>query len=330
MPSDEALPGRTAEDVTGARIGYVGLGSMGAPMARRLLAHPGGLTVCDVRAEAAAPLAEAGARVAATPAEAAHGAAIVCVTVLDDEQVRRVVAGPDGILSAPRPPAVVAVHSTISDTAAVELADRCREAGVELVDAPVSGGAAGARKGALAVMVGGSDAAFAAVRGPFALFAGLVVHAGDVGAGTRMKLARNLLHFVSFTAAAEAQRLAEACGLDVAALGSVVRHTDAVTGGPGAIMLRGTTAPLDPGEPLHPILAHVRDLGEKDLELALGLGAREHVDLPLARRALAGLGAGLGVGPGLLAEAAAGTPPAGTDAGDDAAAAADEEWEGHA
>ncbi len=98
--------------------------------------------------------------------------------------------------------------------------------------------------------------------------------------------------------------MAEACGLDVAALGAVVRHSDAVTGGPGAIMLRGSTVPVDPGDPLHPILVHVRDLGEKDLDLALGLGGREHVDLPLARCALAGLGAGLGVGPGFLAEAA--------------------------
>ena len=66
------------------------------------------------------------------------------------------------------------------------------------------------------------------------------VHAGPVGAGTRMKLARNLLHFVSFTAVTEAQRLAEAAGLDLVALGEVVRHTDAITGGPGAIMHRDT------------------------------------------------------------------------------------------
>ena len=73
------------------------------------------------------------------------------------------------------------------------------------------------------------------------------MHAGPVGAGTRMKLARNLLHFVSFTAVTEAQRLAEAAGLDLIALGEVVRHTDAITGGPGAIMHRDTTAPLARG-----------------------------------------------------------------------------------
>ncbi len=82
-------------------------------------------------------------------------------------------------------------------------------------------------------MVGGSDEAFEAVREPFGYFAELVVHAGPVGAGTRMKLARNLLHFVSFTAACEAARLAEAAGIDIRKLGKVVRHTDAITGGGG-------------------------------------------------------------------------------------------------
>ncbi|WP_442792837.1 NAD-binding protein [Rhodococcus sp. DMF-1] len=156
----------------------------------------------------------------------------------------------------------------------------------------------GAEQGRLAVMVGASDAAFDMVREPFSWFSDLVVHAGPVGAGTRMKLARNLLHFVSFTAAAEAQRLAEAAGLDITALGKVVRHTDAISGGAGAIMLRDTTAPIPPDDFWFPILDHVRALGEKDLSLALGLGARLGVDLPLAARALGDLGPGLGVGRG--------------------------------
>lgn len=280
-------------------IGCIGLGSMGAPMARHLVDWPGGLTVCDVRTEATAPFADAGAAVAASPAEVAQRSDVVCVTVLDDDQVRAVVAGPDGILAAAREGTVIAVHSTIADDTAAELAGQCAHAGVELVDAPVSGGGMGAHEGTLAIMVGGSDAAFAAVRRPLERLGSLVVHAGPVGAGTRMKVARNLLHFVSFTAVAEAQRLAESAGLDITDLGTVVRHSDAVTGGPGAIMLRGTTAPVDPDDAMFPILAHVRDLGEKDLALALGLGDREGVDLPLARLALANLGDGLGVGPGV-------------------------------
>ncbi|MFE2124461.1 NAD(P)-dependent oxidoreductase [Rhodococcus aetherivorans] len=277
------------------RLGYIGLGNMGAPMAKRLLDRPGGLTVLDARPEAVEPFTAAGARAAGDPADLARDCDVVCVTVVDDAQVRTVVAG---LLDTARPGTVIAVHSTIADTTAVELAAECADRGVELVDAPVSGGAPGAEQGRLAVMVGASDAAFDAVREPFSRFADLVVHAGPVGAGTRMKLARNLLHFVSFTAAAEAQRLAEAAGLDITALGKVVRHTDAITGGAGAIMLRDTTAPIPPDDFWFPILDHVRDLGEKDLSLALGLGARLGVDLPLATRALTGLGPGLGVGTG--------------------------------
>ncbi|MFC4602978.1 NAD(P)-dependent oxidoreductase [Rhodococcus kronopolitis] len=275
---------------------------MGAPMAKRLLDWPGGLVVCDARPEATEPFAAAGARVAAAPAAVAAEATVISVTVLDDAQVREVVTGPDGILSTARAGTVIAVHSTISDVTAVELARTCAEAGVHLIDAPVSGGAPGAQQGRLAVMVGGPEEAFAAVREPFGAFAELVVHAGDVGAGTRMKLARNLLHFISFTAATEAQRLAEAAGLDIRTLGKVVRHTDAITGGAGAIMLRETTAPVAESDGWFSILSHVRNLGEKDLALALDLGARLGVDLPLALRALTGLGPGLGVGTGTIEE----------------------------
>ncbi|MBB5913434.1 3-hydroxyisobutyrate dehydrogenase [Nocardia transvalensis] len=284
------------------RVGFVGLGNMGAPMAERLLAWPGGLVVCDVRPEATEKYTEQGAVAASTAAETAAQADVVSVVVVNDEQVRAVVTGPDGILTKARPGAVVAVHSTISDRTATELAAECARHDVEFVDAPISGGAAGAQQGRLAVMVGGSEAAYQRVREPFGCFSDLVVHAGPVGAGTQMKLARNLLHFVAFTAASEAQRLAEAAGLDIIALGKVVRHSDAVTGGAGAIMLRDTTAPVATDDFWHSILGHVRGLGEKDLALALDLGSRLGVDLPLAGLALHGLGPGLGVGAGDIAK----------------------------
>lgn len=277
------------------RLGYIGLGNMGAPMARRLTDWPGGLVVCDARTEATEKFAATGASVATTPARVAAEASVISVTVLDDAQVREVVGGPDGILRTARAGTVVAVHSTIADTTAIELAELCGEHGVDLVDAPVSGGAPGAKQGKLAVMVGGSDAAFAAVSAPFERWADLVVHAGPVGSGTRMKLARNLLHFVAFTAATEAARLAESSGLDIRRLGEVVRHSDAVTGGPGAILWRETTARITPDDPWLSIMSHVRDLGEKDLDLALALGQRLGVELPLARLGAEHLAEGLGV-----------------------------------
>ncbi|WP_405488051.1 NAD(P)-dependent oxidoreductase [Nocardia sp. NBC_00511] len=283
-------------------VGFIGLGNMGAPMAQRLLEWPGGLVVCDARESAVQPFTEAGAVAVGSPAEVAARCAVISVAVLDDDQVRAVVSGPDGLLKSAAPGTVIAVHSTISDQTAIELAAECSSHEVEFVDAPISGGAPAAQKGGLAVMVGGSEAAFTTVRKPFGHFGSLIVHAGDVGAGTRMKLARNLLHFVAFTAAAEAQRLAEAAGLKLSDLGKVVRHSDSHTGGPGAIMLRKTTAPVEEGDFWLPILSHVRDLGEKDLSLALGLSERLDVELPLARQALHDLGDGLGVGPGTIAK----------------------------
>ena len=145
----------------------------------------------------------------------------------------------------------------------------------------------GAADGTLAIMVGGDDEAYAVAEPALSSMGSMTVHAGPIGAGTRMKLARNLIHFVSFTAVTEAQRLAEASGLDLKALGEVVRHTDAITGGPGAIMHRETTATLARDDFWHGVFSHVAALGEKDLGFAIDLAGQLGVGVPLAERALA-------------------------------------------
>ncbi|GAA4757043.1 NAD(P)-dependent oxidoreductase [Gordonia alkaliphila] len=274
------------------RLGYVGLGNIGAPMAGRLAAWPGGLDVFDLNDEAVAALVANGATAAADLAALAASADVIGICVVNDAQVRTVV---DGLLPTARDGAVITVHSTISPETAVELAAVCAERGVTLLDAPISGGAPGAEQGRLAIMFGGPRAAYESIKEPFTLAGDMLVHAGEVGAGTRMKLARNLLHFISFAATTEAARLAEASGLDLAKLGRVVRHTDAITGGAGAIMLRETTTPIDPDDFWYSIFTHVRELGEKDLGLALAAGRQLGVDLPLGELALRDLAAGLGV-----------------------------------
>jgi 3-hydroxyisobutyrate dehydrogenase len=199
------------------------------------------------------------------------------------------------MLTAARPGTVVAIHSTIGPDSAREFAELAARHGVQLLDAPVSGGAGGAAQGRLAILVGGEPGAFAAAREVLEEMGELVVHFGPVGAGTAAKLARNLLHFVAFTAVTEASRLAEAAGIDLVGLGNVVRHTDAITGGPGAIMWRDTTAPVATTDHWYSILDHVRQLGEKDLALAIELGDRLGVDTPLADLSLHRLAAGLGL-----------------------------------
>ena len=241
-------------------LGFIGLGNIGKPMALRLTAWPQGLTVYDVAAAPLAELAAAGATAVTSVAEVAAASDVVSVMVRDDDQVREVAKE---LLPAARPGSTVAIHSTVSPDLPAELAAEAAAYGVRVVDAPVSGGAMGAHDGTLAILVGGDDAAFAACAEPFALIGSEVVHCGPVGAGTRAKLARNLLHFVAFTAAGEAQQLAEAAGIDLVDLGRVVRHTDAITGGPGAIMHRATTAPVAPDDGWFGILDHVRARWER-------------------------------------------------------------------
>jgi 3-hydroxyisobutyrate dehydrogenase len=267
------------------RVGFVGLGNIGKPMALRLAAAEGvELWVHDVAPEPVAELTAAGARAAATVADLAGAVDVVHVMVRDDDQVRDVAREVGDR-------AVLVIHSTVAPGTPAEL----EAAGAAVLDAPVSGGPVGAAEGTLAIMVGGSEEAFKAARPALEVMGSKVVHAGPLGAGTRMKLARNLMHFVAFTAATEAQRLADAAGLDLVALGEVVRHTDAVTGGPGAIMHRDTTAPLRPDDFWHGVFEHVRALGEKDLRFATALAHELGVDVPLAELALDRLGPGLGL-----------------------------------
>ncbi len=275
------------------RVGFVGLGNIGKPMALRLASDDRiELTVHDVAEEPVAELVAAGASAAASVAELAAAVQVVCVMVRDDDQVRDVLAQVLGVAGDAH---TVVVHSTVAPGTPAALATTASRHGVALLDAPVSGGAMGAAEGTLAILVGGTDEAFAAARPALEVMGSKVVHAGGIGAGTTLKLARNLMHFVAFTAATEAQRLAEAAGLDLVALGDVVRHTDAITGGPGAIMHRATTAPLEPDDFWTGVFGHVRALGEKDLGFAVDLADDLGVEVPLARLALDRLGPGLGL-----------------------------------
>ncbi|OBI53488.1 NAD(P)-dependent oxidoreductase [Mycobacterium sp. E796] len=273
-------------------LGFIGLGNLGAPMAKRLVDWPGGLIVFDVRPDAATSFADGAVQVADTVDDVA-AADIISVMVLNDGQVRDVVAR-----LAPRAKrgTVIAIHSTIDHRTAVELAAELGPNGIHVIDAPVSGGVEAVKTGDLAVMVGAERQVYERVKPAFKQWASMVVHAGEPGAGTRMKLARNMLTFTSFAAACEAMKLAELAGLDVQAFSRVVRHTDAHSGGTGAMMFRDDMSkPLAPDHFLYQPFLHTRELGEKDLSLALGLGGEVGVDLPLARIALQNLAEGLGV-----------------------------------
>jgi len=280
------------------RVGFVGLGNIGRPMAERLAGSEAlALQVYDVAAEPVAALTAKGATAAESVASMAADVDVLCVMVRDDDQVRAVLAEALGPRQA-RPSGAaltIVIHSTIAPSTPAELAATAEPHGVRVLDAPVSGGAMGAADGSLALMVGGDDEAFAAAAPVLNTLGSKVVHAGPIGSGTRFKLARNMLHFIAFTAATEAQRLAEAAGLNLKDLGDVVRHTDAITGGPGAIMHRETTAPLTEDDFWYGVFANVTSLGEKDLGFAIDLAHELGVDVPLAELAIDRLGPGLGL-----------------------------------
>ena len=283
------------------RVGFVGLGNIGKPMALRLVESAEvDVVVYDVAPEPVADLVAAGASNAESIGELVNRVDTMCVMVRDDAQVRDVLSQ---ALADLRPrndmmPVPFVVHSTIAPATASELQEQiARVCGFAMLvlDAPVSGGAMGAAAGSLAIMAGGSEDAFELAKPVLDILGGKVVHAGPLGAGTQFKLARNLIHFVAFTAATEAQRLAEAVGLDLVALGEVVRHTDAITGGPGAIMHRSSAAALAPDDFWYGIFDHVATLGEKDLTLAIDVAKDCDVEAPLAELALGRLRSGLGL-----------------------------------
>jgi 3-hydroxyisobutyrate dehydrogenase len=276
----------------GTTAGFVGLGNIGKPMALRLVSGHDDLHVYDVMPQPVAELVAAGATGASSVAALAGQVDVLCVMVRDDDQVRDVLGE---ALGAMRPGSVFVVHSTVAPDTPRQLEITATRHDVLVVDAPVSGGAMGATEGTLAIMVGGSEAAYAQAKPVLDRMGTKVVHAGPIGAGTRFKLARNMMHFTAFAAATEAQRLAEAAGLDLVALGDVVRHTDAITGGPGAIMHRDTTAPLAEDDFWHGVFSHVVALGEKDLGFAIELADSLGVDVPLARQASERLAKGLGL-----------------------------------
>jgi 3-hydroxyisobutyrate dehydrogenase-like beta-hydroxyacid dehydrogenase len=269
--------------------GFIGLGNIGGAMASRL--DPAELWVHDIRSEACDPYVDKGAR-AGTLKDLAVECDVISIVVLTDAQVRSVVTQ---LLESATPGTVIAIHSTIETGTAPELAATASATGVHVLDAPVSGGAIGAADGRLAVMVGGDRTAYETAKPVFLHWAELVLHLGPAGAGTQCKIARNLITFAGFVAAAEANRLAEGSGLDLRKLAAVVKHSDQITGGASAVMIRPTTDPLPADDFLRPIFEHTRTLGEKDLHLALALGAQLGIDLPATAHALTALAAAIGV-----------------------------------
>jgi 3-hydroxyisobutyrate dehydrogenase-like beta-hydroxyacid dehydrogenase len=202
-------------------IGFVGLGQMGGPMARRLRAAGHELVVHDVRRAAVEALVAEGARPAGSPGEVAARAELVLVSLPTPEVVRAVARGPDGLVHGSAIRTYVDL-STTGQAVAMEVAAALAECGIVTLDAPVSGGVRGAREGTLAVMAAGPAAALERVRPVLEVF-GRVFHVGErPGLGQLMKLANNFLSATAIVATAEAVVLGVKGGLDPATMLAVI------------------------------------------------------------------------------------------------------------
>ncbi|HEY9495690.1 MAG TPA: 2-hydroxy-3-oxopropionate reductase [Intrasporangium sp.] len=195
-------------------IAFIGLGIMGSPMAVHLLNAGHEVTGYNRTPDRAQPLIAAGGRAAGSIADAVCDAEVVCVMVPDSPDVHAVLAGEGGVFDSAKPGTLVIDFSSIRPDVTVELAEQARQRGFRLLDAPVSGGEAGARNAALSIMVGGTAEDFAAARPVFDAVGKTVVHVGPSGCGQTVKAANQLIVAANIQALSEAVVFLEAFGVD--------------------------------------------------------------------------------------------------------------------
>jgi 2-hydroxy-3-oxopropionate reductase len=264
------------------RVGFIGLGAMGAPMVRRLLQHGHTVTVWARRADAMAPFVTAGAHAGTSPADVAAVSDVVITMVLDGRAVEEVALGEQGIVHAARPGLTVVDHSTIEPDTARRVAATLAERGAEMLDAPVSGGSLAAEAGTLAIMAGGPRSAFERATPIFAAYAARVVHIGDSGAGQVAKACNQICTIVNQLGAAEAMLLAERCGVDP------TRVLEALMGGFAASRMLELQGPKMIARDFEGRIES--RLHDKDIRIVLALAQSLGIELPASAAAAEVLG----------------------------------------
>ena len=257
------------------RIGFIGLGAMGKPMASNLLKSGYFVTVSDVNAVAVAELAALGAHTAASPQAVAEQSDIVITMLPNGAIVEAVIAGEQGILAGARAGLCIIDMSSVAPGTARKLAALASAKGVEYMDAPVSGGVTGAQDGTLTIMVGGKPEVVAANMPVLKAVGKKIQYVGGIGAGDAVKLVNNLLLAANMAAAAEAFVLGTKLGLEPQVLYDVISESSGSSYALKAkfpnFVLRGNFAP-----------GFTIDLQYKDLELAVQSGKDAQVPLLLA------------------------------------------------
>ena len=255
-------------------VSFIGMGTMGAPMAMNLLKAGFTVTVHNRTREREVPVAEAGAARADTPRSAAGGAEIIIVCVSDTPDVEAIVLGEDGVIHGAAEGAIVVDMSTISPSATRRMAVELAKKGIRMIDAPVSGGSEGAQKGTLSIMIGGEAKDVAAAMPVFEAMGKTISHVGPIGSGQVTKAINQIVVAGTYWSVAEGVALGLKAGLDmdkvVTAVGS---------GAAGSWAMNNRAGNMIDND--YPLGFRVR-LHRKDLKIALEVAREMGVTLPVA------------------------------------------------
>ena len=251
------------------KIGFIGLGIMGTPMAKNLLGAGHELVVYDRSEEKMGEVVKAGARGAASSREVAEQCRLVITMVPNSPHVKAAVLGKDGVLEGAKAGDILIDMSSIAPLASQEVYKACREKGVRMIDAPVSGGEPKAIDGTLSIMVGGDRETFDEVYDVLMVMGGSAVYCGDSGAGNMTKLANQIIVAVNIAAVSEAFMLASKAGVDPE------KVFDAIRGGLAGSTVMEAKVPKILGRDFSPgfrIDLHIKDLNNA-IETGHGVGA---------------------------------------------------------
>jgi len=260
------------------KIGFVGLGIMGKPMAKNLLKAGYQLVVYDIVPAAVKEVAAAGAEAASSAKEAAQKTDIVITMLPNSPHVKAAVLGPNGVLEGAKPGMIIVDMSSIAPLAAKEVAAQAAEKGVEMLDAPVSGGEPKAIDGTLSIMVGGKKEIFEKCQTILSKMGASVVHCGDIGAGNTTKLANQIIVALNIAAMSEALVLGAKAGVNPEIIYQAIRG-----GLAGSTVLDAKAPMLLSGnfKPGFRIELHIKDLAN-----AIETGHEVGVPLPLTSQVM--------------------------------------------
>lgn len=263
-------------------LGFIGLGMIGRPMARRLAETHKGSSVYDVSADACAALNDV-ARTATSPEAMGRECTHVAICVRNDDDVRAVLSGDDGLLKNAKPGLIVAIHSTIGLENLLAFAAEAKKHNVELVDVAVTGGPDVAARGQLTAMIGGADGISERLQPLIGAYCANLVHAGPLGAGMKLKVANNLVTYTQLAIGVEAARLAARSGVDPDQLVAVMKANGNLTTAMGAYLAGRKLMAANPDN-FVTFQKGLANLAEKDLDHALETGAACGDDLPFGHQ----------------------------------------------